>query len=445
MQIITGELTGHTNDYPLSRIGNPDRVLALDIETTGLSPQQNAIYLIGCAYREDGRWKRIQWFDETGTGESDILTCFLLFAKKYDTLLHYNGDRFDLPFLSARIVHNGLQLLPGAENFPAQRSSVDLYKVLQPYKKLFALSDLRQQTVEQFVGTGRTEDRSGRDLVRIYRAYIAAEASSNVMHSNAQEEQRRETDRAKHIAMVEQMLEQNVVYTEFSLAETAANPETKAGRAAMRAMLLEHNAADTEGLIAISDLLAWNDLFNADLSVYKAQANTYRDATGNPAQELIMYADAGVLAESSPDDAAVRFWEDAEALPPITANADSCYVSVNGRRITLKVPIHNGRAYYYYANYKDYYYLPELDQAIHKSISTFVDENRRIQATPRTCYTAKVGSFLPEWGLLHEPVFRREYDEKGAWFEFTQDMKKERSFFSEYASHVYRHILHNPA
>ena len=444
MQIITGELKGHTNDYPLSRIGDPDRILALDIETTGLSPQNNSIYLIGCAYREDGCWKLIQWFDETGTGESDILTCFLLFAKKYDTLLHYNGDRFDLPFLSARIVHNGLQLLPGAENFPAGRSSVDLYKVLQPYKKLFALPDLRQQTVEQFVGTGRTEDRSGKDLVRIYRAYITGEASANSCRSNAQGEQDHDMDRAKRIAMVEQMLEENSIYSELSLTNAAANPDTKAGRTAMRAMLLKHNAADTAGLIAISDLLAWDDLFRADLNVYKAQANTFRDAAGNPAQELIMYAEAGVIPANEAGGAA-QFWKEAGTLPPITANADSCYLSVNGRNITLKIPIHNGRMYYYYANYKDYYYLPELDQAIHKSISAFVDESRRIQATPRTCYTAKVGSFLPEWKLLHEPVFRREYDEKGAWFEFTQEMKKEQAFFSEYAGHVYRHILHNPA
>lgn len=445
MQIITGECKGHMNEYPLSRIGDPDRILALDIETTGLSPQQNAIYLIGCAYREDGVWRLIQWFDETGTGESDILTSFLLFAKKYDTLLHYNGARFDLPFLSARIVHNGLQLLPGAENFPADRKSVDLYKLLQPYKKLFSLPDLRQQTVEQFVGTGRTEDRSGKDLVRIYRAYAAAELAACSTRTNAQEEIHRDLDRAKRIAMVEQMLEQNSLYTELSLTETASDPETKAGRASMRSMLLEHNAADTAGLIAISDLLAWNDLFCAELDVYKAQANTYRNADGDPVQELIMYAHADVIPETAGGAAAESFWSSAEALPPITANADGAYLTVNGRRITIKVPIYNGRIYYYYANYKDYYYLPELDQAIHKSISTFVDESRRVQATPRTCYTAKVGSFLPEWKLLHEPVFRREYDEKGAWFEFTQEMKRDKAFFSEYAGHVYRHILRNPA
>ena len=445
MQIITDEWKGQGKDYPLSRIGDPERVLALDIETTGLSPQQNAIYLIGCAYRENGCWKLIQWFDETGSGESDILTCFLLFAKKYETLLHYNGARFDLPFLSARIVHNGLQLLPGAENFPAGRKSVDLYQILKPYKKLFSLPDLRQQTVEQFVGTGRTEDRSGKDLVRIYRAYVAAQLSAGSTRSNAQEEAGRDPDRAKHIALVEQMLEENSLYEELSLTETGSDPGTKAGRAGMRSMLLAHNAADTAGLVAISDLLAWDDLFRAKLDVCKAQANTYRNADGVPVQELIMYADADILPEGRSAGSAEEFWAQAETLPPVTAHADGCYCTVKGRRITIKVPIYNGKIYYYYANYKDYYYLPELDQAIHKSISTFVDENRRVQATPRTCYTAKVGSFLPQWRLLHEPLFRREYDEECGWFEFTPDMKKEKSFFCEYAGHVFRHILQNPA
>ena len=131
MQIITRELNGYTSEYPLSRFGGRESILAVDIETTGLSSAKDRIYLIGCGYWEDDCWKLIQWFDDHGDGEADILTSFLLFSKKYKTLMHYNGRQFDLPFLARRIVWNGLQGIPGAEDFPATMKSLDLYRYLK--------------------------------------------------------------------------------------------------------------------------------------------------------------------------------------------------------------------------------------------------------------------------------------------------------------------------
>ena len=44
---------------------DPESLLALDIETTGLTAGDNGIYLIGCAYLEQGRFMLRQWFAET--------------------------------------------------------------------------------------------------------------------------------------------------------------------------------------------------------------------------------------------------------------------------------------------------------------------------------------------------------------------------------------------
>lgn len=379
MQIITGELNSGQKDYPFSKLGNPDEIMAVDIETTGLSPDHAEIYLIGCAYRDSARWKRIQWIDDDGKGEADILTSFLLFARKYTILLTYNGDRFDLPFLARRIVFNGLQGMPGADQFPRGRTSVDLYQRIRPYQKVLSLPDLRQQTVEKFVHSERTEEMSGKDLIAVYREYIGDSGEKNDL----------------------------------------------------RDQLLAHNAADVDGLIAVSGILALTDLFTADLTVYKAQANTHMDETGEPVQELIMYAKASDVPED--------VWNH-----PFTVNRDGCFITITGNRAVIKVPIYNGRAYYFYANYKDYYYLPELDQAIHKSIAAFVDPGRREQATARTCYTAKVGTFLPEWTRQFEPFFKLSYDGKEILFEFTDAMKKDKQFFASYATCVYHHVLNEP-
>ena len=36
---------------------------------------------------------------------------------------------------------------------------------------------------------------------------------------------------------------------------------------------------------------------------------------------------------------------------------------------------------------KNYYYLPEQNCAIHKSVAAYVDKSRRTAATKNTCYT----------------------------------------------------------
>lgn len=41
----------------------------------------------------------------------------------------------------------------------------------------------------------------------------------------------------------------------------------------------------------------------------------------------------------------------------------------------------------YYPDYKNYYYLPEEDTAIHKSVSSYVDKSHRIKATKDNCYS----------------------------------------------------------
>ena len=91
---------------------------------------------------------------------------------------------------------------------------------------------------------------------------------------------------------------------------------------------------------------------------------------------------------------------------------------------------------YFYASYQDYYYLPEEDTALHKSVATFVDKDHRTQATAATCYTRKQSSYLPQWDTVFEPLFRREYRSTDLFFELTDDMKRDRNAFNKYASHI---------
>ena len=103
---------------------------------------------------------------------------------------------------------------------------------------------------------------------------------------------------------------------------------------------------------------------------------------------------------------------------------------------TIKVPIYDEELKYFYSNYKDYYYLPTEDLAMHKAVASYVDKEHRVQATASTCYTRKYSSYLPQWDVLVEPFFKREYKSKELFFELTDEIKKDRRLFSAYASHI---------
>ena len=79
---------------------------------------------------------------------------------------------------------------------------------------------------------------------------------------------------------------------------------------------------------------------------------------------------------------------------------------------------------------------------MHKSVASYVSPDHRTQATAQNCYTRQEGSFLPQWQLLFEPVFKRSYDDKALFFELTQEMKKSPAEFKRYAEHVLDYLFH---
>ena len=103
---------------------------------------------------------------------------------------------------------------------------------------------------------------------------------------------------------------------------------------------------------------------------------------------------------------------------------------------TIKVGIYTNELKYFYSNYKDYYYLPEEDIAIHKSVAGFVDKEFRQQALASNCYTRKYSSYLPQWDVLFTPFFKRNYKDKELFFELTDEFKTRREDFNQYAHHI---------
>ncbi|MCR5671653.1 MAG: ribonuclease H-like domain-containing protein [Butyrivibrio sp.] len=365
-------------------------VLFVDIETTGLSPKTSDIYLIGTAFFEGGNFKIRQFFAESAMEEKEILSAFSEFVNGYKTLVHFNGDKFDLPFMDAKYkkydMINPLEAL----------SSYDIYKKVKPYKLQLGLSDCKQKTIELFLGIEREDKYSGGKLIPVYEDY----------------------------------------------------KKTKS-REALELLLL-HNADDVRGLFRILPVLKYHEFFslfknmpkvsvktdepvddssfdnNLPVRASKVQANYYTDIDGSRKQEVFM-----------------KLKLPFELPVPLSGNVSSCFFKTDKNEATLRVPLYETELKYFYANYKDYYYLPREDMAIHKSLATFVDKNYREKAKPENCYTKKEGQYLVEWDLVFAPFFKRDYEDKSFFFDLTENMKKSRFAMSLYASHVIAHILDN--
>lgn len=187
--------------------------------------------------------------------------------------------------------------------------------------------------------------------------------------------------------------------------------------------LLLHNFEDVQGMLEILPILAYSDIFTKKLIVTKVSASYYEDESGATHSEIMMVMDL-------PN----------ELKAPISFLYDKCYFSAAGNQGMLRVPLYEEEMKFFYANYKEYYYLPVEDVALHKSVSVFVDRDHREQATAANCYTRKTSKYLPEWSPIITPFFKRSYESKDLFFELTDERRTDREMFSEYASHVLDHM-----
>ncbi len=144
---------------------HPESALFFDIETTGLSPDTAFAFLIGCICYEDGQWTLQQFMIRFVQEERQLLTSFFALVKKYQMLIHFNGNRFDIPFLNKRAAAILL------DSPLAACTSVDLYLRYRSLKNLLHLAHMNQHSLEEWVGWHREDELSGRDMVGKYWSY----------------------------------------------------------------------------------------------------------------------------------------------------------------------------------------------------------------------------------------------------------------------------------
>lgn len=190
-------------------------------------------------------------------------------------------------------------------------------------------------------------------------------------------------------------------------------------------LLLGHNHDDMIGMTKLLPMAAYLELLDgtgADaVSAFCASAGSgpYQD------REKILNIDFSLK----------------HCLPkPFAADADF-RLTASGSSGQLQIPLWNGTLCYFFADYKNYYYLPLEDQAVHKSVARFVDKQYRIPAKASNCYIKKSGVFLPQPEEIFTPAFRRSFEDTKLYFEYTDAFCSDAESIQRYLAAMLRHLL----
>lgn len=330
--------------YDLRKIGEPEKILFFDIETTGLSAYSSVLYLIGTGYFSNGKFHFRQWLSESLRDEADMLKAFFRYAASFDTLLHFNGETFDIRYLEDVAKQYSIPC-PLCD-----MDSFDILKKIRKRKELFGLENYRQKTVEKFLGIQREDRYSGGELISVYEDFT----------------------------------------------ETKDENEKR--------FLLLHNEDDLKGMPSILPVLLYLDAVDTDESeIMLTDCYFNRPANRLTAVMKFPYAFPKELQFDTEEGISLDF-KDHEIVFEITA--------------------YTGTLKFFYPNYRDYYYLPKEDTAIHRKLAAFVEKEFRQPAKAETCYTKAEGSFLPALKGTSLPVFCTELKADKKYVSYSENMLK---------------------
>ncbi|MBQ6551569.1 MAG: hypothetical protein IJL78_09200, partial [Lachnospiraceae bacterium] len=154
-------------------------------------------------------------------------------------------------------------------------------------------------------------------------------------------------------------------------------------------LLLLHNEEDVLGMPALLPMLYYTDI----LEDPGRPEEVYRNKNGSRL----------IISYRSP----ASFKKTLELTDP-----SGIRTLFQDHTLTLSVPCVYGELRFFFPNFRDYYYLPVEDRAIHKKLGRFVDKEYRVQAGPDTCFTKRSGFFVPALSGSGLPCYREAYDAK---------------------------------
>ncbi|MGN0158792.1 MAG: ribonuclease H-like domain-containing protein [Brotaphodocola sp.] len=188
-------------------------------------------------------------------------------------------------------------------------------------------------------------------------------------------------------------------------------------------LLMLHNEDDLKGMPLILPILNYPDFLE----------HSFRLSDRKIIEETDIFGDKHKLIQLTCES------EYAIPVPFETLSTPvSCLAEEN--HLVLTIDLYDGTLKHFYPNYRDYYYLPYEDTAIHKSVGEYVDKSARVKATAKTCYTKQCGCFLPQFEPVWEPVMKKEPKDKITYVPLDSLPLQEPSCFHTYLTQILKHL-----
>jgi len=296
-----------------------------DIETSGLSPKNSQIFLIGILFFRNDKLIFRQYFANHKDEEIVILRNFIEDISSFDTSYHFNGLSFDSPFSNQRLLHHGL-------NFQIdKKSSVDIFQIIKSNKNLLNLESIKLKSIEEYLGIFRKDDLSGKEVAALYKVFIHSPNS---------------TLRDKLLLHNEEDVLN--LYNLLPILKMLSAPEPK--KDFIQIEILNIELLDDKVVVDGFLKLECNSRINIELNGVKG------------------------------------LWDP------------------SSNHFKIEFDIKCNILYYTFKDSKHYFYIPQLDQAVHKSAAKYYKFNDKVPANSSNCYSKQLAQYIE----LPEAIYNKD-------------------------------------
>ncbi|MGI6055426.1 MAG: ribonuclease H-like domain-containing protein [Bilifractor sp.] len=358
-----------------------DDAVLFDIETTGLSWKSSHVYLIGVLYCSGGEWRMAQWFLDRPSEEKNLLQMFgdfLFGLQKGRSGNSEGGEDYSENARDAEDAGNsgGVRLLHFNGNLfdlPYIRHKCEFYGLPDPFEEMKSVDIYREvRPFQKLLGLPSMKQKDVEQFLGIERE-----------------------DRYSGGDLIP-------VYRRYLESRDEA----------LLNLLFLHNHDDVAGMADILPALSYPLFFGGGFRL-SGEAEMISGENSPERQMMRLHAEAD---HAFPVPASMTGKEEGAALQ-LGCGGDprGADLLVDARKTEMK---------HFFADYRNYFYLPDEDRAIHRDVAIFVDPEHREKARAATCYQKACGTFLPQLSGQIEPVFYTDYKAKPAYFRWEDLQQK---------------------
>ena len=203
-----------------------------------------------------------------------------------------------------------------------------------------------------------------------------------------------------------------------------------------RELILLHNHDDLMGMLHILPTTALSQLeFIANNKVYLE--NLLNSEINKEAKLDFLLEEKDLQSEIN-----LSFKLLAPLARDFNFNSDYFSLKITKENVSIKIKVIKTELKHFYKNYKDYFFIPNENKAIHKSVANYIDKEFRIKATKENCYICHTSRFIPVFEEFEEINIFKESFEKNDLFMELKDMEtiKKAAYLSvliKYAANSY--------